>query len=63
MSQKKTAPEAPKVNNLDSYNAFARHLAELRQKNGGNVPFEAAYASFLRAGGIGFLNKSWNVLF
>lgn len=56
MSQKKTAPEAPKVNNLDSYNAFARHLAELRQKNGGNVPFEAAYASFLRAGGIGFLN-------
>lgn len=56
MSQKKTAPEAPKVNNLDSYNAFARHLAELQQKNGGNVPFEAAYASFLRAGGIGFLN-------
>ena len=57
MSQKrKETAETPKLNNLDSYTAFARHLAELRQKNGGNVPFEAAYSSFLRAGGIGFLN-------
>lgn len=57
MSQKRKTPaETPKMNNLDSYTAFARHLAEMRQKNGGNVPFEAAYRSFLRAGGIGFLN-------
>ena len=63
MSQKRKATaqapetaETPKVNNLDSYNAFARHLADLQQKNGGSVPFEAAYRSFLRAGGMGFLN-------
>lgn len=57
MSQKreKTA-EAPKLNNLDSYTAFARHLGELQKNSGGNVPFEAAYRSFLRAGGMGFLN-------
>lgn len=63
MSQKRKATaqapetaETPKMNNLDSYNAFARHLADLQQKNGGSVPFEAAYRSFLRAGGMGFLN-------
>lgn len=60
MSQKRAKPaETPKENNLvnyDSYTAFSRHMTEMRLKNGGNVPFEAAYASFLRAGGIGFLN-------
>lgn len=59
MSQKRkeaAATDTPKMNNLDSYTAFARHFNELRQQYGGNVPFEAAYRSFLRAGGIGFLN-------
>ena len=60
MSQKrKETAEAPKMNNLvnyDSWTAFAQHLSQLRQKNDANVPFEAAYRSFLRAGGMGFLN-------
>ncbi len=51
MSEKK-----PAVQNFDSYTAFAKHFQALRDEYGGNVPFEAAYRSFLRAGGIGFLN-------
>ena len=57
MSQKRTkpAPEAPKTENSDSYTYLAKQMAQMREQYP-NAPFETVFRSFMRAGGMGFLN-------
>lgn len=58
MSQKRTntpAQAAPKTENLDSYTYLAKRMAEMREQYP-NIPFETVFKSFMRAGGMGFLN-------
>lgn len=56
-NRKTTKPvqEAPKTENLDSYTFLAKRMAEMREQYP-SVPFETVFRSFMRAGGMGFLN-------
>ena len=49
------AQTAPKTENFDSYRYLAKRMAEIREEYP-NAPMETVFRSFMRAGGMGFLN-------
>ena len=52
---KQPTQTAPKTENLDSYTYLAKRMAEMREQYP-DAPFETVFRSFMRAGGMGFLN-------